>query len=478
MKHLILPAIFIFTFLSGIMAQNLKPAGIFTDNMVLQQQSKVAIWGWSKANANVKVTCSWNKKSYSTKSNGEGYWKLTVQTSDASYTSYNLTISGNGASITLKNILIGEVWICSGQSNMEMPMKGNPGSPVAGGNEAIILSNNQAIRCFTVEKAPSTKPLTNCTGAWEIANPQTTLKFTATGYFFAKLLNEVLNVPVGLIHASYGGTCIEAWMTRESLKDFPEKAKKIPASESVVSNWMATPTVMFNGMIYPIIGYGMRGVIWYQGEANVANGDAPTLYVKMFKQMVNEWRKWWNMGDFPFYYCQITPWNYSSLYDTYNSALLREAQSQCMQISNTGMAVLMDTRSPDELHAANKKDAGERLALWALAKTYGMKNIYYRSPEYKSMLVEGRLAIITFDMFGSTNGLTSFGKDIRNFVIAAKDKHFYPATATLAGDKVYLFSSQVLAPVAVRYCWDDTSATELFSQEGNLPVSSFRTDEW
>jgi sialate O-acetylesterase len=392
-----------------------------------------------------------------------------VQTPDASYTPYTLTIS-DGKPVSVKNVLIGEVWICSGQSNMEMPMKGFFEQPIEGGPDVIAHSNNRGIRCFTVQKSSKVEPQNDCSGTWEIANAQTVPNFTATGYFFGRLLNQALDVPVGLLHTSWGGSRIEAWMTPESLKDIPEKP--IPATEADIKIQNGTPTVLYNGMLKPLVGYGVRGAIWYQGESNK---DEPALYVAMFDKMVRAWRDIWGVGEFPFYYCQIAPYNYGG---GLNSGYIREAQAKGMLTPNTGMAVLMDAESPYCIHPPKKKDAGERMALWALAKTYGLEKIHYRSPEVKSVNFEGRVAIIEFDLFGSSSGLTTKGKDIRNFKVAGKDKRFHSATAALVRNKVYVFSPHVSEPVAVRYCFDNTSATELFTVEGNLPVSSFRTDEW
>ena len=441
---------------------------IFSDNMILQQKSEVAIWGWAKANTKVVVTGSWNKRTISTKSDANGYWKLRMRTPQAGYTPYTLTIS-DGKAVVLQNILIGEVWLCSGQSNMEMPMKGYPGQPVEGGPEAIVNSLNNGIRCFTVKHVSTTTPQDDCEGTWEIAGPETTPDFSATGYFFGKMINRVLNVPVGLIHTSWGGSRIEAWMTPFSLTDIPEK--KIPESDRDIKIPNGTPTVLFNGMLHPLVGYGIRGAIWYQGESN---REESALYVKMFDNMVHEWRKLWRVGEFPFYYCQIAPYDYG---DNLNSGYIREAQTKGMLTQNTGMAVLMDADSPDCIHPPKKKDAGERMALWALAKTYGMRKMHYRSPEVKALEIEGRVAVVSFDYTGS-NGLTTYGKEITRFVVSGPDKRFFPAKAALVGDKVYLFSPYVAQPVAVRYCFDNSSATEIFTVEGNLPLSSFRTDDW
>ena len=463
----------------------IKLPAIFSDNMVLQRQSQVAVWGWAKPNATVSVTGSWNRKSYSAKSDANGRWRVKIETPAAGLTPYTLTIS-DGKAVILENVLIGEVWLCSGQSNMEMPMKGYRDQPIEGGPEAIVLSANSGIRCFTVKRAAKAAPQDDCTGVWEIACPQTTPGFTATGYFFARMINRMLNVPVGLIHASFGGSFIEAWMPSSSLKDIPEKP--IPASDADIKSRLATPTGLFNGMIHPVLDYGIRGAVWYQGESNT---HEPTLYVKMFDAMVREWRNLWGVGEFPFYYCQIAPWdeydNHNSSgpyidYDNYgvgvNSAYFREAQAKGMTTTpNTGMAVLMDAQSGDCIHPPKKRDAGERLALWALAKTYGMDTIHYRSPEVKSLEIEGRVAVVTFDM-NENPGLTTYDREILNFRIAGKDKQFYRAKAACAGNKVYVFSPSVAEPVAVRYCFDNRSSTELFTFKSNLPVSSFRTDDW
>lgn len=456
-------------FLDGEVHADVKLPAVFNNNMVLQQQSEVAVWGWAKPNTSITVAVSWNKKAYGAKSNAQGYWRLKIETPAAGFTPYTLTIS-DGKPVTIENILIGEVWVCSGQSNMNMRMRGCPEGHVEGGPEAIVLSSNPGIRCFTVSYASKATPLEDCTGIWETASPQTTPLFTATGYFFARLLNMTLNVPVGLIHTSLGGSSIEAWMTPNSLKNIPKIP--VPAPYTEITNPYNTPTVLYNGMLHPIVGYGIRGAIWYQGESNRSESS---LYAKMFDAMVRDWRNLWGIGEFPFYYCQITPYNYN---DAYNSAYLREAQAKGMTTTpNTGMAVLMDANSPNTIHPANKRDAGERMALWALARTYGMNGIHYRSPEFKSLETEGRVAVVSFDI-GTDPGLTAYDKEILNFQIAGKDKHFHPAKAACSGNRVYVFSPFVAEPVAVRYCFDDTSATELFSIEGNLPVSSFRTDDW
>jgi sialate O-acetylesterase len=436
---------------------------IFCDDMVLQQQSEVAIWGWSKANGSVKVVGSWDNRSYTTRCNADGFWKVAIKTPVASFTPYTLNIS-DGKALMIKNILIGEVWLCSGQSNMEMPLKGMLawGQHVEGAQEEILTASRYVIRCFTIERKTSETPLADTRGKWEIASPQTAPDFSATAWFFGKRLFETLGVPIGLINSSWGGSRIETWTSAEALNDLKVKAEKQNMK----------PSCLFNGMINPIVGYGIKGMVWYQGEAN---RNEPEDYPALFDAMVRDFRRRWT-GDFPVYYCQIAPFHY---YDgDLNTAFLREAQGKCMlQTSETGMAVLMDAASPECIHPAKKKDAGDRLAFWALAKTYDIQGIRYRSPEYKSMTTNGDVAIITFEMYGSL-GLTSHGKELRNFQVAGKSRWFAPAKAVLLGNRVFLYAPDVAEPIAVRYCFDDASEAELFTIDANLPISSFRTDDW
>ncbi len=448
-----------------------KLPAVFCDNMILQQQTEVAVWGWAKPNAGVKVSGSWNGKSYTAKADANGYWKVKMQTPAGGFTPYTLSVT-EGKTVTLKNVLIGEVWLCSGQSNMEMPMKGFTGQPIEGGPEAIADSRNSSIRMFTVKRSSQLHPQDDCEGSWQEASPVTTPGFSATAYYFGRMLYKTLNIPVGLLHSSWGGSRIEAWMDPDALQDIPEKP--LPQKEEDIKVANGTPTVLFNGMIKPVLGYGIRGAIWYQGESN---RQEPDLYVKMFDRMVTNWRKLWNVGEFPFYYCQIAPFNYAGWGKITHSGYIREAQAKCMEITpNTGMAVLMDADSPDCIHPPKKKDAGERLAFWALAKTYGMEGMSYKSPELQNMQIEGRMVTLTFDIPGAP-GLTSHGKDIKNFFIGNKQGGFYKAVAAISGNKVFLFSPAVSEPVSVRYCFDDTSGSEIFAVDSNLPVASFRTDQ-
>ncbi len=443
-----------------------KLPAIFGDNMVLQQQTDAAIWGTAKANKTVKVTTSWNKKSYSTKADSEGNWKLTVNTPVAGGP-YSLTIS-DGSTLKLNNVLIGEVWICSGQSNMQMPMNGYFNQPILGSNEAIATSTNQSIRLITVKRNKSLEPLDDFEGEWQECTPGNVANFSATAYFFGRMIQQALGVPVGLIATSWGGTRIEPWMSDKGFEEFdwvnlPDENTKSDFSQQ-------TPTVLFNAMISPIVGYAIKGGLWYQGESN---RNEPEHYEKLMPGLIENWRSEWGIGDFPFYYCQIAPFGYGN---GVNSAFLREAQlNASTAIDNVGMACLMDIGEEHVIHPADKEATGERLAFIALAKTYGMTGFETSGPVLKDMTVDGSVAKLTFDH--AKHGLTTFGKELVNFKVAGENKRFYPATAVITRNGITLSSPMVEKPVAVRYAFEDFVVGELFNNEG-LPASSFRTDDW
>jgi len=445
-----------------------KLPSIFGDNMVLQQQTDVAVWGKATPGTTVSVKTSWNGKTYTTRAGNDGKWKLKVSTPSAGGP-YTLTVS-DGKPVTFKNVMIGEVWVCSGQSNMEMPMKGYRNQPILGSNEYIATSSNNSIRLITIPRKASLIPLDDFEGTWKLCEPENVAEFSATAYFFGLMLNRVLNVPVGLICTSWGGTRIEPWMSEEGLKPFDWV--KLP-DKNVVPEKLSqqTPTVLFNAMINPIVGYGIRGAIWYQGEAN---RNEPVQYQKLMPGLALNWRAVWGIGDFPMYYVQIAPYDYGPT--GLNSAYLREAQLKASTaIPNFGMACIMDTGEKDCIHPANKKAAGDRLAYLALVKTYGKKGFACEGPVLKEMKVEGNMVYLTFD--NAPNGLTSFGKTLSCFEIAGANKRFYPAQAFITSAGITLFSPSVAQPVAVRYAFKDFVVGDLFNTEG-LPASSFRTDDW
>lgn len=459
--------ILIALFTSALHAE-VKLASIFGDNMVLQQQAEVSVWGKAAANANISVSTSWNNKSYSTRADRDGVWRLRIPT-PAAGGPYNVTIS-DGKPVTLKNVMIGEVWVCSGQSNMEMPMKGFRNQPVTGSNEFIAASSNNSIRLITVPRMTSLTPVDDFVGEWKLCEPENVSEFSATAYFFGLMLSKALKVPVGLICTSWGGTRIEPWISEAGCRNFDfVKLPDVTQKPAMLSP--QTPTVLFNAMVNPLLGYGMRGAIWYQGESNRLE---PDQYLQLLPALADNWRSLWNIGDFPFYYVQIAPYNYGP--STLSSAFLREAQLKALTAGkNMGMASVMDTGESDCIHPANKKAAGDRLAYLALVKTYGKKGIACEGPVLNSMNIEGNQVKLTFD--NAPNGLTSFGKELTCFELAGANKRFFPATAYISNSGITVFSVFVNQPVAVRYAFKDFIIGDLFNTEG-LPASSFRTDDW
>jgi sialate O-acetylesterase len=470
----LIPILLNFVLFSWNLTAQLKLPSLFSDDMILQQKSEAAIWGWAKAGVKISVVPSWDHKKYTATSNASGKWNVKISTPSAGGP-YEITIS-EGNSLTLKNVMIGEVWICAGQSNMEMPMKGFRGQPVIGSNDAILTSKNKNIRLFTVARSGKTEPQEDCKGQWKEASPESVTNFSATGYYFGRLLNEVLDVPIGLICVSYGGSCIQTWMSKNTA--IPFETTGLPSKGDSMKVPNRTPTALFNGMLNPVIGYGIKGTIWYQAESNYRE---PDKYPMLFSNMVKEWRNLWGIGNFPFYYAQIAPFDYFSL-DPKNpaswvsSAYIREAQLKSMDsIPNSGMAVLMDIGEEKCIHPAHKEVGGKRLAYWALAKTYNITGFGYASPTYKAIEIKDSTLVISFN--NAPNGLTSFGNELKCFEIAGDDKKFFPARATLGAKSVTVSALEVKKPIAVRYAFKDFVIGDLFSTEG-LPVSSFRSDNW
>lgn len=439
---------------------------IFGDHMVLQQQTEAAIWGMATAGKKVTLYASWDKMTYDTKADAAGNWKIKIKTPVAGGP-YDITIS-DGTTLKLKDVLIGEVWVCSGQSNMQMPMKGYFNQPIIGSNEAVATSRNANIRLFTVERDKSLSKKSNFTGGWLECRPENVIDFSATAYFFGRMINHALDVPVGLICSSWGGTRIEPWMSESGIKEFD--FVELPDQNLTEFN-QQTPTVLYNAMIAPMVGYGIKGALWYQGESN---RNQPEEYEKLMAGLIRNWRAEWGQGDFSFYYCQIAPFDYGP--SGFNSAYLREAQLKAASaVPNAGMASLMDAGEKDNIHPADKEAAGERLAYWALANTYGQKGIEYSGPVFKEMIIEGALVKLTFDH--AANGLTTFGKELTGFQIAGENERFFPAEAFITREGITLISNRVPNPVAVRYAFEDFIIGVLFNTEG-LPASSFRTDDW
>ncbi len=492
--------------LAGVLSADVRLPSIISDNMVLQQGKAVPIWGWADAGEAVTVTGSWGSGKWETTADQDGKWMVKIDTGKAGGP-YEMTVSGKNP-ITVKNILVGEVWVCSGQSNMEFTLKQAKNSA-----EEIVEANNYPqIRQFLVGRKVIYTPMYNCNGKWEICSSTTAGKFTAVGYFFGRELTKQLdNMPVGLLNTSWGGTPVESWMSKEYLeadanfqpimKRFEDASADInglkakyredmqkynavvpqlkaegkplpPKPEEPIGPGHAySPTGLYNGMIVPIIPYGIRGAIWYQGESNAWRAYQ---YRTLFPAMIKNWRDAWHQGDFPFLFVQLANYMTPEPQPVESDwAELREAQLMTLSVPNTGMAVTIDIGEPD-IHPKNKQDVGKRLALWALAKTYG-KNIVYSGPIYTLMEINGNKAILHFDHIGG--GLAAKGDSLKGFAIAGEDKKFVWADANIEGNTVVVSSDKVAVPVAVRYAWEKNPVCNLYNKEG-LPATPFRTDIW
>jgi sialate O-acetylesterase len=446
---------------------------LVSSNMVLQRNTTITLWGWAYPGEKFTISASWLKDPLRVTADKAGDWKINVSTTNSNEPQ-SIKINGNKERISLDNILFGEVWLCSGQSNMEIPVSGYVGQPVFGAQEAIVNAKDADIRLFTVSKQASLLP-ENKLGVhstWQLADPQSVKEFSAVGYFFGKRLHDILHVAVGLIHSSWGGSLIEAWMSRGALNS----VKEFDLNGVDLKRGNRFPTVLFNAMINPLIPYTIKGAIWYQGEANVSKAEE---YKLLFPAMVKDWRARWGVGDFPFYYVQIAPYKYSELNrmeDADNAAFLREVQVQCLDvIPNAGLAVTLDIGTEDIIHPPIKKEVADRLLYNALHNTYGYKGIPFSGPTLDSVNVKDDGIYLSFQHV--ENGLYAFGK-LEGFDIAGADKVFYPAEASIyRGDQVFVKSNKVTVPVAVRYGFRSWAVATLFNT-CLLPASSFRTDKW
>jgi len=453
----------------------LKLPAIFGDHMVLQCNMPVPIWGWAKPNEEVAVILK-GKTPLVTKANEEGRWMLRLPPQPAGGP-HELIVRTREETVRFTDVLFGEVWVCSGQSNMEWPV-----ALAQNAKQEIATANFPQIRFFVVEKSVALEPQPDCKGRWVVCSPETVGGFSAVGYFFGREIHQRLKVPVGLIGTYWGGTPAEAWTDLKALESdpdlkpilerLPRDRSKIPQQpQPPINNW--TPTALFNAMVAPIIPYAIRGVIWYQGESNVGRAYQ---YRKLFPALINSWRRAWGQGDFPFLFVQLANYLERKPEPTESAwAELREAQLLTFKtVRNTGMAVAIDIGEANDIHPRNKQDVGKRLALAALAIAYGQK-VVYSGPIYRSMRIEGDKIRLFFDHVGS--GLVAKGGELKGFAIAGEDRKFVWAKAKIEGNTVVVWSEQVPKPVAVRYAWADNPECNLYNKEG-LPASPFRTDDW
>jgi sialate O-acetylesterase len=436
---------------------------IFDDHMVIQQQTTIPIWGWAQPSQDVTIKVSWDTTTIRTKSDNGTSWKSTMKT-PAAGGPHTITIKAGDHVRTLVDVMTGEVWLASGQSNMEWSM-----NSAADGKPFVEQINDPNIRLFNVPNASAATLQVNGDGKWQVCNKESVGDFSAVAYFFGKKLNQNLNIPIGLINSSWGGTPAEVWIPKEVVESNPqllESASKLNEEQP----WSPVkPGVVFNSMINPLIPFRISGAIWYQGEANTS---APTTYKNLMETLIMEWRKQFQ-SDLPFYYVQIAPF---SGYEGDSGTLIREQQVKMLEIPKTGMAVISDlVDDVKDIHPQYKKTVGERLADIALAETYGKQGIAYQSPIYKSMKIEKNKIRVMFDH--TTTGLEAKGGELTEFLIAGEDQKFYPAKAKIDKGTVVVSAKEVKNPVAVRFAWSNGSIPNLFSMEG-LPVPSFRTDAW
>jgi sialate O-acetylesterase len=491
----------------AVSSANIRLPAIISDNMVLQAGGRVSLWGWADPNEEINVGVSWRKVDVTIQADDTGKW-IFQMTAPETGGPYGMTFKGKNT-LAVKNILAGEVWVCSGQSNMEMAVKS-----AANAEQEIAGANDPQIRLFTVEKKVAEKPQDDCKGRWVACSPETVGNFSAAGYFFGRELRKELKQPIGLIHTSWGGTAAEAWTSpaalqenpglepiltryKEALAVFPQAKAKYKED---VAKWQEavkqakadgqqpprapgapmgpdnpnSPSGLYNAMIAPLIPYTIRGAIWYQGESNAGRAYQ---YRDLFPTMIKSWWNAWGQEEgFPFLFVQLA--NYMAVKEEPGDsswAELREAQLMTLELPNTGMAVITDIGDAEDIHPKNKQDVGKRLALWALANTYS-KDVVYSGPIYKSMEKRGNKVLLSFNHVGG--GLVAKGGEpLKGFAIAGADHKFFWADAKIEGDRVVVSSEKVVEPVAVRYAWADNPVCNLYNKAG-LPASPFRTDTW
>lgn len=454
-----------------------RPASMITDNMVLQQNANARIYGTADPGSTVTVTPSWDGKAYTTTTDRTGEWSLAVKTPAGSFTPYTITLS-DGEPLTINNVLIGEVWLASGQSNMQMPLKGFPGCCTLGGYDEIASASDEAgkVRFFTVPLTQSYTPLDTVAASWTVPSPDTAPEYSALAWHFAKRMSDVLNVPVGIVSAAYGGAKVESWTPRDMLEKYPDVSLDPKDIEPIVH--YHRPMLMYNAMFNPIKNYTYNGIIWYQGCSNVATYDT---YAERLAAMVKRWRDDIGIGDIPFYAVEIAPYEYGDPTEKDKAPLLREAQWKAVgMIPNSAMISTNDLVEPYErfnIHPADKAAVGKRLCDLALNKTYGKKQFPVESPRYKSHRFMDGAAWVAID--SPSDGICR-NYMIEGFEVAGADRVFHPADSVWLHwqtNEMVVSSKNVPDPVAVRYGWRDFLPGNLHA--GNyLPLIPFRTDDW
>ncbi|MGI9470489.1 MAG: sialate O-acetylesterase [Rubripirellula sp.] len=477
-----------------------KMSPIFGDSMVVQRDMPIHVWGWTKPNTEVKVDLAGHEGAAQSDASGRFDVKLDPLSAGGPH---ELTIEADETK-TFKDVLVGEVWVCSGQSNMAWTVSGSNDPDLE-----TLTAKYPNLRLISVPQVASQEPKNEFEGKWEACTPETVKSFSAVGYFFGRQLHQTLDVPVGLIDNAWGGSAAEAWVRRDVLEQdgkYDELIAKWDGlantydHDAAVDKWKERvaaweknkkggkpraprnvlagqhrPANLYNGVLFPVLGYTIRGVIWYQGESNAGRAYQ---YRDLFPLMIDSWRKEWGQGDFPFYWVQLADFR-PEVDQPGDSdwAELREAQTMTMaKLPHTGEAVITDLGEASDIHPKNKQDVAKRLARWALANEYGF-DIPFHSPSFESMSVEGSKAVLKFDHVGGRLDTFDVQEPI-GFAIAGEDKVFVAAQAKITGkDTIEVWSDEVANPVAVRYAWANNPICNVQSSEG-LPMTPFRTDDW
>lgn len=458
---------------------------VLGDNMVLQQESDARLWGWTEPGRTVTVTASWTTEKWTAKADKKGKFLLTVRTPKASYTSHTLTFD-DGERLTVGGVLAGEVWVCAGQSNMEMPMKGFGQCPVEGYMDEVIDANRwQNIHYVKVPSVMRVEPQEDCEPTeWKAVSPETIGEASATGYFFAQTVQRMLDVPVGLVMANKGGSRVESWLTKENLEQYTDEPTDSAGIVAFKPQWDYHRALLWgNGTFNPVLNYTVRGILFYQGCSNV--GDPGNRYSERLALLVGQWREQFGLGEIPFYFVEIAPYHYDNV-NGEDAALLREQQFRASQIiPNSGLVCTNDLVYPYEsqqIHPCKKRQVGQRLALLALSDTYGQKGVWAHSASYKDMKVTGDTVHIHLN---DDYGAISRFEGIEGFEVAGEDRIFHPATAIhfwrpgggYWDETIAIHSDEVKNPVAVRYCFRNFQPGNLKNAAG-LPLFPFRTDKW
>jgi sialate O-acetylesterase len=456
----------VFMPISAMAGEPLSVTALFSDHMVLQQKSAANIWGKCRPGERLTVMADWGKR-VSTIADAKGHWRLKLKT-PAAGGPYTITIKNPDTALFIKDILIGEVWLASGQSNMDIPLKGwPPGDTILNSKKEIEMAEYPQIRFFKVPFKIASAPLNTVEAIWTSMSPGTAGNFSATAYFYARKLHKTLNVPIGIVQSSIGGTPAEAWTSRPALEKLGDFNKTINSLERVKLD-SNTPTVLFNGMINPLVPYTFKGVIWYQGESNVGRAEQ---YKRLFPILIKDWRDSWGK-ELPFYYVQLAPYLYKADDQKQQSQKLRDAQRYALNLPKSGMVVTLDIGYLKTAHPPYKQEVGDRLARFALNNEYNLRQVA-SGPLYKSAKRSGNSLVVKFTSVGSGLVLSKNSPD--NFEIAGKDKVFMKADIRIVGNKVILNNQNIAYPMYVRYAWSDGASATLFNKEG-LPAATFTSE--